>query len=349
MANYRLKQKVVQPSDANNRRADAPGAAITQHSGHQSSTSRGLESQTVEDLGRQRPTAFEHWWSEVGFVFTIVTSMMMSEYFIAGFNITLPPIVEALSIPPTSRTWPSAVTSLTTAALLQPFARLCDLWGGRLVLISGQTWLLGWSLISGFSTNAVMLIICRAMQGIGAAAFLPAGLSLLGRTYRPGPRKNLIFAVYGSFACIGFYIGILVGALSAEYLTWKWYFWIGSILCFVVITSGWLTIPEKAVDLETSATMDWIGAATIVPGLVLIVFALTDGGQAPNGWKTPYIYTTLLLGVGFLIAAVYVEGWVATQPLLPPEMFKQTYMKRLMTALFCLYGTFGLFLFNASF
>ncbi|POR34314.1 Uncharacterized protein TPAR_05486, partial [Tolypocladium paradoxum] len=180
------------------------------------------------------------------------------------------------------------------------------------------------------------------MQGVGAAAFLPAGLALLSRAYRPGPRKNFVFAVYGAFACIGFYFGIFVGAVSAEYLDWRWYFWIGAVLCLVVGVSGALTIPPRLGDVDPAARMDWWGAVTIVPGLVLVVFAFTDGGHAPDGWRTPYVCVTLALGVLFLAAAVYVQGWVSSRPLLPPELFRQRYMKRLVGALFCSYGVFGL-------
>lgn len=299
----------------------------------------------IERLGRQRPAAFSTAYVEVGFVFTVVLSMMMSEFFISGFNIVLP----ALDIPESSRTWPAGAINLTTAALLLPFARLCDIYGGRIVFLGGHAWLLIWSLICGFSQNTNMLIICRAMQGIGSAAFLPAGLTLLGQIYRPGPRKNFIFSMYGTFACIGFYFGILIGALSSQFLDWRWFFWIGAIVVLIVGVSGILTIPRNLSDVDPTIKMDWLGLCTIVPGLVLVVFAFTDGGHAPNGWATPYIYVTLVIGVLFLCAAVYVQGWVSAQPLLPAELFKPKYMKRLSAALFCSYGVFGLFLFYSSF
>ncbi|KAG5979814.1 hypothetical protein E4U55_004732 [Claviceps digitariae] len=301
-----------------------------------------LDKATIERLGRQRPDSLPNWVSESFFVFTIVMSMMMSEFFIGGFNIVLPPIADALNMPASSRTWPAGVTNLTTAALLQPFARLCDLYGGRAVFLCGHVWLLIWSLISGFSRNTTMLIACRAMQGIGSAAFLPAGLAILSQMYRPGPRKNFVFAIYGAFACIGFYFGIFVGALTTEYLDWRWYFWVGAIVGLVIAISGCISIPRNLGDVNPEAKMDWLGVVTIVPGLVLVVFAFTDGGHAPDGWRTPYIYVSLILGVLFLAAAVYVQGWVSSQPLLPPDLFKAKYMKRLMAALFLSYGVFGL-------
>jgi MFS family permease len=308
-----------------------------------------MDQATLERLGRQRPDFLSNWFTEAFFVFTIVMSMMMSEYFISGFNIVLPPVAVALNIPESSRTWPAGVTNLTTAALLQPFARLCDLYGGRLVFLLGHLWLLTWSVVCGFSQNTTMLIVCRAMQGIGMAALLPAGLAILGQTYRPGPRKNLIFAIYGAFACMGFYFGIFIGAVTAEFLDWRWYFWVGAIIGLVIAVSGAISIPRNLDDKKPDAKMDWLGVFTIVPGLVLVVFAFTDGGHAPDGWKTPYIYVTLVLGILFLVAAVYVQGWVSAQPLLPPELFKAKYMKRLMTSLFFSYGVFGLYLFYASF
>ncbi|KAH8662169.1 drug resistance protein [Xylariales sp. PMI_506] len=308
-----------------------------------------LSKEDIERLGRQRPAVFARNSTEVGFVVAVIMSMMMSEYCISGFNIVLPTVAEELSMPNSLRTWPAEVPNLTTAALLLPAARLCDRYGGRIVFLSGLAWLVAWSLVAGFSQNSTMLIVCRAMQGMGAGAFMPAGLALLGQTYRPGPRKNLIFSFYGAMACMGFYIGIFVGAVAGQLLTWRWYFWIGTILAFVNVAIGYLTIPSAPGDSNPSIRMDWWGVATIVPGLVLLVFALTQGSNAPSGWKTPYIIVTFVVGALFLCAAVYVEGWVAAQPLLPSEMFRPKYMRRLAAAMFCSYGVFGLYLFYSSY
>jgi hypothetical protein len=90
----------------------------------------------------------------------------------------------------------------------------------------------------------------------------------------------------------------------------------------------------------------WTGWAR--PRLFL-VFAITDSSHAPSGWSTPYIYTTLLVGVLFLCGAFYVEGWISDKPLLPFDIFKIKSMKPLITALFLTYGVFGIYLFYASF
>lgn len=303
----------------------------------------------IERLGRERPAVFKSTVAEVCFVITVVASMMMSEFFISGFNVILPVVVVDLGIDEASRVWPTAAISISTAGLLLPFSRLCDIYGARSIFLLGHAWMMIWSLICGFSINPIMLIICRAMQGVGCAAFVPAGLALLGQTYRPGPRKNLVFSVWGALACLGFYSGIFIAAVSASFLTWKWFFYIGAIIVAVVVTMGFFSIPRGTHERDPAMKMDWLGVITILPGVILINFAFIDGGHAPNGWKTPYIYVTLIIGVLLLGLAVYIEGWVAAQPLLPADIFRPKYMKRLYVILFFSYGVFGIFLFYTSF
>ncbi|CRK19166.1 hypothetical protein BN1723_011798 [Verticillium longisporum] len=417
-----------------------------------------------ETLGRQRPAAFHNLWSELGFCFALLGSMLMSEFFISGFHIILPPLAVELDIPKASQTWPSSVFSLITGAFLLPFGRLGDMYGGYLVFNAGLIWMLLWCLVAGFSQNYIMLIVCRALQGLGCAAFLPAGIMLLGKTYRPGPRKNLIFAIYGAFAPLGFFFGILFGGIAGEALTWRWYFFLGTIILAVVCVAAVVCVPRSDVTLRpptglrmdwwgfativpglilvvyaitdssqapggwasprilaltwrwyfflgtiilavvcvaavvcvprgdvtlrppTGLRMDWWGFATIVPGLILVVCAITDSSQAPSGWASPRILVTLVLGVLLLAAAWYVEarvasnpsqapgGWasprilvtlllgvlllaaawyvearVASNPLLPADLFTNPYMRVLVVALFFGYGTFGLFLFYSTF
>ena len=309
-----------------------------------SDSSDELTQQDLERLGRERPIIFPSLCKEVFFVFVIVLSLTMSEYYTSGFNVLLPSLSSAFHIPDKLRTWPTAAPNLATGALLLPFSRLCDQLGSRFVFIGGHAWLLVWSVIAGFCPDTVMMIVARAMQGVGTAAFLPAGLALLGNIYRPGPRKNLVFCVYGAFACIGFFFGIFIAAIAVQFLDWRWYFWIGAVIEFIIVAGGFISVPKGLNDVIPGVRMDWLGLATIVPGLTLFVFALSGGVHAPDGWKTPYIWITMVMGTAFLGGAVYTQGWVSSQPLLPSRIFRPTYFKRLIAGLFCYYGVFSLFL-----
>ncbi|MCJ1472941.1 hypothetical protein MMC13_001590 [Lambiella insularis] len=190
-----------------------------------------------------------------------------------------------------------------------------------------------------------MLDFCRALQGLGPSAFLPSGVALMGNMYRPGPRKNLVFSLYGGSAPLGFFFGILMAGLAGQFLRFGWYFWIGAILLFTTTVSAILTVPNDSEEhKKMKVEMDWLGAALIVSGLVLVVFALTDSAGAPNQWRTPYIYVLLVVGSFLLGIAIYVEGFIAKNPLLPFDLFCIPYINPLFIALFFSYGCLGIFL-----
>lgn len=261
----------------------------------------------------------------------------------------LPTLIEKLSIPQASAVWPASAFALVSAAFFLPFGRLSDMYGGYPVYLSGLAWITIWSLIAGFSQNNLMLVFCRAMQGLGPAAFLPSGLMLIGSTYRPGPRKNLVFSIYGGSAPLGFFTGVFVAGMTGNFLSFGWYFWIGALLTVTTIIPAIFFIPSDVEERKAMGVkMDWLGSALIVSGLILVVFAITDASHAPQGWKTPYIYSLLILGALVLGIAFYVEGWVAETPLIPFDMFKVPHLSALFIALFFADGVLGVFLLYAT-
>ena len=271
------------------------------------------------------------------------------EYFVSGFNVILPTLIKELSIPQASEVWPSSAFALVSAAFLLPFGRLSDMYGGYPVYLFGLAWFSLWSLIAGFSQNNLMLVFCRALQGLGPAAFLPSGLMLMGSIYRPGPRKNLVFSIYGGAAPLGFFTGVFVAGLTGSFLRFGWYFWIGTILVISTIIPAIFTIPSDMQERKVMGVkMDWLGSILIVSGLILVIFALNDASHAPNGWKTPYIYITLILGSLILGFAFYVEAWVASSPLIPFDLFQVPHLPALFIAVFFLDGVLGIFLLYAT-
>ena len=263
----------------------------------------------------------------------------------SGFNVILPTLIAKLDIPAASVVWPASAFSLITAAFLLPFGRLADMYGGYPVYLGGLAWFCIWSLIAGFSQNNLMLIFCRAFQGLGPSAFLPSGVMLMGSIYRPGPRKNLVFSLYGGSAPFGFFTGVFFAGVTGQFTSFGWYFWIGTILTFTTAVAAYLTVPSDVEERSAiGVEMDWLGSALIVSGLILVVFALTDSSHAPEKWRTPYIYVLLIVGTLILGIAVYVEGWVAKSPLLPFDLFQVPHLPALCLALFFSDGVLGIFL-----
>jgi MFS family permease len=224
------------------------------------------------------------------------------------------------------------------------------MYGGYIVFNGGLLWFTLWTVMAGFANNFTVIVICRAMEGFGAAAFLPAGISILGKIYRPGPRKNIVFSVYGALCPLGFWTGIMTGGLTQELLSWRWYFWIGGMLSGLFCVGSLLTAPRDYEEARRmNVKMDWWGLATTVPGMLLVVYAVTDSSHAPGGWASPRILVPLVLGLLFVAAAVYVEGWVSTCPLIPGDIFHVKYMKRMLACLCLSWGVYAIYLYYSNF
>jgi MFS family permease len=179
----------------------------------------------IERLGRERPAVFKTVRSGVIFVFSISMSQLLTDFFVSGFTVILPTLVRKLGIPQAASVWPATAFSLVIAGTLLVFGRLGDKYGGYPIFLVGLAWLLVWSIIAGFSVNPIMLNICRALQGFGPAASLPTGVMLMGLLYRPGPRKNLVFAIYATSAVFELFGGIVVAGVVGQFLRWGFFFW----------------------------------------------------------------------------------------------------------------------------
>lgn len=109
-------------------------------------------------------------------------------------------------------------------------------------------------------------------------------------------------------------------------------------------------MPSDADDqAKLGVKMDWMGSVLIVSGLIFVVYALTDLGHATQGVKSPQILATLCAGIVILGVAVWWEGWIAKQPLLPVDIFQVKMFPAVVGAMFMQYGGLGIFLLYTAF
>lgn len=269
---------------------------------------------------------------EILFVGTVCMAQLMTQ---AGLAMAIVPlhIIGASFNASTAGelSWYASAYSLTVGTFILIAGRLGDDFGHRKLFILGFAWFGLWSLLAGFSvwSNQIFFDCCRALQGIGPAMLMPNAVAILGRTYPPGPRKSMVFCLFGAAAPGGYSVGAVMSALLAERVWWPWAYWIMGIACFCLAVLGAVVIPaspalEEAVADEAEKALSWasrldlLGSATIVAGLILINFAWNQGSVV--GWDVPYIYVLLI--VGFLALGLF--GFVelrAPRPLLPRALF----------------------------
>lgn len=121
-------------------------------------------------------------------------------------------------------------------------------------------------------------------------------------------------------------------------------------LTVITTITSYLYIPSDTSERRAlGIKMDWIGAVLIIVGLTLFTYAIIDSAHAPHGWKTPYIFVLFIVGSLILLAAIYVEVYVAADPLLPASLFKVKCMTPLVCSLFLTYGSLGILMLYATY
>ena len=174
-------------------------------------------------------------------------------------------------------------TSVANGCLLLTSGRLADLYGRRRVFFCGAYAYLATTVISGFAKNGIMLFIFRALQGLSGAVCVPGAIGIVGATYHSyNKRKAFAFAIVGGMATTGFLAGILLGGICAQFLTWRWLFFITAIITGVMILSTHFVVPVEAGDDGEKPNIprkykeiDWWGQILSVSGLLLLAFSLT--------------------------------------------------------------------------
>ncbi|KAJ5832780.1 hypothetical protein N7474_001091 [Penicillium riverlandense] len=247
--------------------------------------------------------------------------------------------------------WCLAGYSLTVGTFILVSGRCGDLFGYRRMFLVGFIWLGFWSLVAGFSyySNYTLFIFARVLQGVGGAMLLPNGIALLGATYPPSKKKNMIFAIFGAVAPNCVVLGAVFAGIFSQLAWWPWTYWTEAIVSVVCAILGSLVIPsvhnEPSYDttfLGLVKALDALGAVCGIGGLILVNIAWN---QAPVvGWNTPYVYVLLIIGILLIDAFFLVEFRFAEYPLIPFHALSSD-VSFVLGCVACGWGSFGIWIY----
>ncbi len=262
-------------------------------------------------------------------------------------NLALPRAKAELGITDVDQQWILTAYTLAFGGLLLLGGRIADYAGRKRVFIIG---LLGFALASALGAltpNAALLYGARGLQGAFAALMAPAALSLMTVTFHDPKERARGFGVFGAVAGGGAAVGLLLGGVLTEYLSWRW--------CLLINTPIALVAALLAVRYtrESRATghgsYDVVGAITVTVGLVALVYGLTRA--APGGlhdtahWGEPTTLAWFALAAVLLVAFFVIESR-HPNPLLPLRVLLDrnrggSYLIMLIVGI----GMFAMFLF----
>ncbi|KAL6719019.1 multidrug-resistance type transporter aminotriazole resistance [Lecanora helva] len=251
---------------------------------------------------------------------------------------------------PGELSWLIAAYSLTVGTFILIAGRLGDVYGYKRMLLIGFSWFSLWSMIAGLAvySNHVLFNFARVFQGMGPALILPNGLAILGASYAPGPRKAMVFGLFGGCAPGGAIIGAaFAGLFSLAW--WPWTFWSFAIALACITLVGSWAIPDPPKKASTPKSLreainelDLLGGFCGVTALVLINFAWNQSGVV--GWQKAYVYVCLILGFLFVPLFFYIELRLSTSPLIPFDVLSSD-VAFVLGCVACGWSCFGIWVF----
>jgi EmrB/QacA subfamily drug resistance transporter len=269
---------------------------------------------------------------------TILASSMA---FIDGtvVNVALPSLQSSLHATVVDVQWVVESYGLLLAALILVGGSLGDLWGRRLMFLTGVVIFALASAGCGLASNILQLVIARSIQGMGAAFLVPGSLSIISASFDEKTRGRAI-GTWSGFTSITTAIGPVLGGWLIQHASWRWAFLINLPLAATVIVISLWHVPESR--SATADGVDWLGALIVTLGLGGLVYGFVE---SPNlGWGNSLVLGSLIGGVAFLIIFVIVEARKKS-PMVPLALFSsRTFSGANLLTLF-LYSAIGIFFF----
>jgi drug resistance transporter, EmrB/QacA subfamily len=231
-------------------------------------------------------------------------------------------------------TWVVTIYLLTSTVSVPIYGKLSDLYGRKPLLIAGIVLFLVGSALSGLSQTMWQLILFRGIQGLGAGSLFPIALAVIGDLFTPAERgryQGLFGGVFG----LAFIIGPFLGGYLTDHFGWHWIFFVNlpiGLIALFVISRLLPNVHGKV----TKISIDYLGVATLVLGLVPILIGLTIAET--GGFGDPYVWIWSAVGAVFLVIFVLVERRAA-EPVIPLHLFRNRTFSASMVAIF--FATFG--------
>jgi EmrB/QacA subfamily drug resistance transporter len=228
-------------------------------------------------------------------------------------NVALPSIRTDLGFRPSALAWVVNAYLLTFGGFLLLAGRCGDLFGNRRVFLCGTAFFTLASVACGLAPSARLLVVGRAVQGVGGAAVTAVALSLIMGLFPDSADRSKAMGVYGFVVSGGGAVGVLLGGVLTGMLSWHWIFLVNVPIGVAVFVAARAVLRPDHV-LADHAHLDVLGALLVTVSVMLGIYAVIGGNAA--GWTSPRTLGLLSAGVILLVGFVLREAR-APSPLVP--------------------------------
>ena len=251
-----------------------------------------------------------------GILAVVAVALMMVVSAVSGLNVALPDLARDTGASQTEMTWIVDAYTVVFAGMLLGAGALGDRYGRKRMLIIGLVIFgtaAGWAMTVG---DPAVLIVIRAVMGIGAAAVMPTTLAVITTSF-PEAERGKAIGLWVGVAGGGAVLGLFASGILLEYFAWNSFFALNVALAGTALLGTLALIPESRSPGQ--GRFDTVGAVLSVVAVSSLVFAIIEGTD--QGWSEPL--TLLSAGTAVLSLAGFVARELTTaSPLLDVRLFR---------------------------
>ncbi len=218
----------------------------------------------------------------------------------------------------TTLQWVNTAFTLTCGALVIAAGRLGDIFGRRHILDIGLVVFAAASVLAALAPSATLLIVGRALMGVGAAAILPATLAIIPLEFTAREQVTA-FSAWMATTAVGQAAAPAISGGLVTLFGWPAIFWVNLPLCALALVLVRRSTPESR-DENAGRHIDYVGLAAVAAGLVALLYALNEGPAL--GWNSGLVLGSIVIAVVFLASFVFIERRVS-EPLIDLSLFKR--------------------------
>lgn len=234
-------------------------------------------------------------------------------------NISLPKIASSFHVPLNGMVeWVIIGYLIVVAGILLTLGRLADIVGRKLLWTMGLILFTVASALCGAASSLLLLVIFRALQGVGGAMLMAISPAMTTRAFPSGERGRALGTI-AAIVAVGTSAGPTLGGLITEMFTWRWIFYINVPIGIIGVLATLRYLPDKIRITRGAQRFDPAGAIVLCAGLTSLMLGMTFGQEA--GWDSPVIIGLFSAFVVLLIVFVMVEKRVE-QPIVDLSLFR---------------------------
>ncbi|MGY4278356.1 MFS transporter [Streptomyces sp. M18.1] len=251
-------------------------------------------------------------------LFVLCAAQFMVALDFSVLNVALPVLGADLGMSPSALQWAVTAFALPSGGFLLLFGRTGDLYGRRRLFLAGLALFGAASVLATFAWDPASFLAGRALQGLGAAAIVPTGMSLLTTTFPEGPARDRALGISGTLLSLGFTVGMVAGGVLTDLLGWRSTMGLLALFALIVLPLAPGLLPESRTPERPR--LDVPGAITVTGGLLALIYALSTAAE--HGFGRTDVLVTLAAGLLLLTAFAVVESRT-DQPLVSLPMLRR--------------------------